>query len=248
MPYQLPPFSVLTLSIWRKCFAGRLLRSTDKALQLALRLSECRGWFSCIFTALLYCTLGVWQCGLFLHAWKKLIFLDMIIAPEYYRKSKEWKTPLWFNFLCQFHIYTWQAHCWFIIKSETQINKTLAVSDWLLWCGRNKCCVITNFRHAMRAPRGCCRVLGWGFSLWVGWLVIETQRGTVFSWLRGCVDGLSFNETSGHGFIKTLASPKRSTQEACSIFFVVKFTPSVTHRSVASCYPADFPCIIQNTD
>lgn len=152
----------------------------------------------------------------FLRAWKNLLFLDMVM-PGYYRKNKEWKT-LWFNFLPQFHIYTWKAHCWFIIKLETQINKALAVSDWLLWCGRNKCCVVASFRHAMRAQRGGCGVLGWDFSLWIAWLVIETQCGIVFLWLRGWVGGLSFNEPSGHSFIKTLASPKRSTQGACSFF------------------------------
>lgn len=153
-----------------------------------------------------------------LYAWKKLIFLHMIITPEYYRKSKEWKTPLRFNFLPQFHIYTSKAHCWFIIKLETQINKTLAVSDWLLWYGRNKCCVVASFRHAMRAQRGCCRVLGWDFSLRVSWLVTETQCGIMFLRLRSCVGGLSFNEASGHGFIKTLASPKKCTRGACSFF------------------------------
>lgn len=37
--------------------------------------SECRGWFSCIFTALLYGTLGLWQCGVFFACMQKMSHL-----------------------------------------------------------------------------------------------------------------------------------------------------------------------------
>lgn len=52
--------------------------------------------------------------------------------------------------------------------------------------------VVASSRHAMRSQQDCCRLLGWDLSLWVAWLVIETQCGIVFLWLRGCVSGLSF--------------------------------------------------------
>lgn len=161
---------------------------------------------------------------------KNVFFLDMIITLEYYRKSKAWKTSLWFNFLPQLHICTWKAHCWFIIKLETQINKTLAVSDWLLWCGRNKCCVVASSRHAMRTSWACHGVLGWDLSLWVPWLVIETQCGIVALWLvKMCCPSVRL---LGMVLSKLWQVPEGAHREPV-LFFVVQFTSSVTHRSVA---------------
>lgn len=142
------------------------------------------------------------------------------------QKSNKGKTPLIFSFILQFHIYTWKAHCWFIIKLGIQINKMLFQTE---------CCVEAEINVVLQPISGTVGLLqGVGMrhflmsflagnwdSVW-NWLPVAKRlcRWAIPQWVFWAwayqYSGNNRNVHSGSLFL----------------FSIVNFAPSVTHRSV----------------